>query len=79
VRELLEMRRARGERRGSEGTARIRIDEGRRSGKLVAELEDVTFAYQSRPLVRASRPRSCAATRSASSAPTGPARRRCSG
>jgi ATP-binding cassette subfamily F protein uup len=51
VRALLEMRRARAERRASEETARIRIDEGRRSGKLVAELDRVTFSYEGRPIV----------------------------
>jgi ATP-binding cassette subfamily F protein uup len=52
VRALEEMRRERAARRASEGKARIRIEEGARSGKVVAELEHVSFGYGDRPIVR---------------------------
>ena len=52
VRALEEMRRERGERRSTDGKVKIRIQEGQRSGKLVAELEGVSFAHGDRTIVR---------------------------
>jgi ATP-binding cassette subfamily F protein uup len=52
VRALEEMRRDRGARRATDGKVRLRIQEGQRSGKLVAELEGVSFAHGDRPIVR---------------------------
>jgi ATP-binding cassette subfamily F protein uup len=52
VRALEKMRRDRADRRGSGGTVRLAIQEAERSGRLVAELEDVLFSYGDRPIVR---------------------------
>ncbi len=52
VRALEELRRERGERRSADGKVKIRIQEGQRSGKLVAELEGVSFAHGDRTIVR---------------------------
>ncbi len=52
VRALEEMRRDRGERRSTDGKVRLRIQEGQRSGKLVAEVEGVSFAHGDRTIVR---------------------------
>jgi ATP-binding cassette subfamily F protein uup len=51
VRALEEMRRERGERRSADGRVKLRIQEGQRSGKLVAEAEGVSFAHGDRPIV----------------------------
>ncbi|GAA5523477.1 ABC transporter ATP-binding protein uup [Microbulbifer aestuariivivens] len=45
VRALESLRRQRESRRNRQGTARMALDAGERSGKLVAELKDVSFAY----------------------------------
>jgi ABC transport system ATP-binding/permease protein len=52
VRALGEMRRVRRERRSAGGNVKMRIQEGARSGKLVAEVESVSFAHGDRPIVR---------------------------
>lgn len=51
VRRLEQLRRDRAERRERQGNVRLSIDEGKRSGRLVAELDDVTYAYGERPIV----------------------------
>ena len=45
VRALQEMRRQRRDRRQDPGQMNLRIDEGQRSGTLVASIKDVSFAY----------------------------------
>jgi len=52
VRALKEMRRQRTERRSDTGKVRLQIDVGRRSGNLVAEVENVSFAYGTNEIVR---------------------------
>lgn len=52
VRALVEMRRTRAERRTQAGQVRLEIQQGQRSGTIVAEIEDVTFAYGDRTIVR---------------------------
>ncbi|SDK23336.1 ATP-binding cassette domain-containing protein [Microbulbifer yueqingensis] len=53
VRALQDLRRQRDARRSRQGTARLALDSGELSGKLVAELEGVSFAYPGEePLVR---------------------------
>ncbi len=52
VRALEQMRRLRSERRSAGGKVRLAIQEGQRSGALVAELEDVVFGYGDRTIVR---------------------------
>lgn len=53
VRALQALRRQREARRSQQGIARMSLDSGEVSGKLVAELTDVTFAYQGEvPLIR---------------------------
>jgi ABC transport system ATP-binding/permease protein len=51
VRALEKMRVERSKRRESAGQARIQIQEAQRSGNLVAEVENVSFAYDERPIV----------------------------
>lgn len=45
VRALIEMRKQRRERRELEGTAKIRVQEGELSGKLVIEAKNMSFSY----------------------------------
>jgi ATP-binding cassette subfamily F protein uup len=52
VRALEEMRRQRAARREKVGTVEMQIQEGQRSGNLVADLQNVSFAYPQRPIVR---------------------------
>ena len=52
VRALEAMRRERLERREQQGTARLRLSEADRSGKLVAEAEAVTYRWGDRPVIR---------------------------
>ncbi len=52
VRALEKMRRDRAERRTSGGKVRLAIQEAERSGRLVAELEDVSFSYGDRAILR---------------------------
>jgi ATP-binding cassette subfamily F protein uup len=51
VRRLQQLRRERAERRERLGNVKLSIDEGRKSGRLVAELEDVSHAYGTQPIV----------------------------
>jgi ATP-binding cassette subfamily F protein uup len=51
VRRLEQLRRERAQRRERQGNVRLAIDEGSRSGKLVAELDDVSFSYGERPII----------------------------
>lgn len=52
VRALKAMRRERGERREVMGSAKMQVEEATRSGKIVFELENVSYALKDRPLVR---------------------------
>jgi ATP-binding cassette subfamily F protein uup len=52
VRRLEQLRRERTARRERQGNVSLAVAEGQRSGKLVAELEDVSYSYDSRPLIR---------------------------
>jgi len=52
VRALEEMRRQRGERRGDNSTAKLAIQEGQRSGALVAKIEGISFSYEKRLVFR---------------------------
>ncbi|MDP7379662.1 MAG: ATP-binding cassette domain-containing protein, partial [Pirellulaceae bacterium] len=51
VRALKAMRQERAERRERSGKVRLRIEEGQRSGTLVTEVKDLTFAYKDRCIV----------------------------
>jgi ATP-binding cassette subfamily F protein uup len=51
VKRLMEMRSQFAERRNAPGVARMAVQEAERSGKLVAELTDVSYAWGERPLV----------------------------
>ena len=51
VRALKKMRAERQDRRKQVGHARIQIQEGQRSGNLVAEVEDISFAYPGHKIV----------------------------
>jgi ABC transport system ATP-binding/permease protein len=51
VRRLLDMRKQRSERRGLLGQAQMQIQQGERSGKLIAETEDLSFSYEGKPIV----------------------------
>ena len=52
VRALLRMREERRARRERLGPARFRLEEATRSGRLVAELEKVSFGFGEQPLIR---------------------------
>ncbi|MFM7042635.1 MAG: ATP-binding cassette domain-containing protein [Planctomycetaceae bacterium] len=52
VRALERMRRERAERRTRTGTTKLRIQEGQRSGMLVADLDGVSFHRESCPILR---------------------------
>ncbi len=52
VRALEAMRRARQQRREQPGKVRLEIQAGQRSGTLVADVDDVTFAYGEQVIVR---------------------------
>jgi ATP-binding cassette subfamily F protein uup len=52
VRALEQMRRTRAERRSQPGKTKLRIQEGQRSGALVADLEGVSFLRESRPILQ---------------------------
>jgi ATP-binding cassette subfamily F protein uup len=52
VRALKAMREERRQRRERTGTARLQLQEAERSGRLVAELKDVSFGYGSEPVIR---------------------------
>jgi ATP-binding cassette subfamily F protein uup len=51
VRALKNLREEYRQRRERQGTARIQLQEAERSGRLVAEVEDVSFAYDGRPII----------------------------
>lgn len=51
VRALKAMRNQRSERRTSEGKAKLNLQEAARSGALVAEVKDVSFAYDGKSIV----------------------------
>jgi len=51
VRRLESMRRDRADRRDRQGRAAVRIQEAERSGALVAELDGVSFARDTRPII----------------------------
>ncbi|WP_146530224.1 ATP-binding cassette domain-containing protein [Novipirellula artificiosorum] len=51
VRALKAMRLVRSERRTSDGKAKLNLQDAQRSGALVAELKNVTFAYDDKPIV----------------------------
>ena len=53
VRQLLAMRKARGQRRERCGQTKITLQEADRSGKLVVEAEKIDYAWQGRPVIRA--------------------------
>jgi ATP-binding cassette subfamily F protein uup len=52
VRALLALREERRRRREVQGRARLGIEEAERSGKLVAEAEEISFAWGEKPIVR---------------------------
>ncbi|MDB5972863.1 MAG: transporter ATP-binding protein [Hydrocarboniphaga sp.] len=52
VERLMELRRQFSARRNAPGQAKMLIQEADRSGKLVAEAEDVAYSYGERPIVR---------------------------
>jgi ABC transport system ATP-binding/permease protein len=52
VRALERMREERRKRRERQGTAKMRLIEADRSGKIVAEVTDLSFAYDAVPIVR---------------------------
>jgi ATP-binding cassette subfamily F protein uup len=52
ARALEKLRRIRADRREERGRVQLTIDAGQRSGTLVAEVEDVSFAYGDRQIVR---------------------------
>ncbi len=52
VRRLIDMRRQRSARRDRTGIARMQIQEAERSGRLVAQLKNVSFSYGDRPIVQ---------------------------
>jgi ATP-binding cassette subfamily F protein uup len=51
VRALKQLREERRQRRDRTGTARMQLQEGERSGRLVADLENVSFAYDGRQII----------------------------
>ncbi|MCP4189197.1 MAG: ATP-binding cassette domain-containing protein [Planctomycetaceae bacterium] len=51
VRALEKMRLARKERRGHTGVSQIQIQEGQRSGSLIAAVNKISFQYDDRPIV----------------------------
>ena len=51
VRALYALRREHTERRNVQGKARLALDSGERSGKLVIEAKNISFAYADRPVV----------------------------
>ena len=52
VRALEAMRRERRERRGVDGKARLQLDEAERSGRLVAEVKDIGYSWDGKPVIR---------------------------
>lgn len=52
VRALEALRKERSARREREGTARLQIQDAERSGQLVAEVENISYAWDGKPIVR---------------------------
>ncbi|MBK5966009.1 ABC transporter ATP-binding protein [Thiocystis minor] len=52
VRALKALREERRERREQQGTARLRVSDAERSGKLVVEAEGVTYGWSDQPVIR---------------------------
>ena len=52
VRALEAMRRERAKRQEAIGAVKMQIQDGQRSGNLVADVENISFAYDQRPIVR---------------------------
>ncbi|MDX1319347.1 MAG: ATP-binding cassette domain-containing protein [Oceanospirillum sp.] len=52
VRALQDLRKERSQRRERQGTANITLDKADSSGKLVAELEDVSYSWGNKPIIR---------------------------
>lgn len=52
VRALQDLRKERSQRRERQGAANITLDKADSSGKLVAELEDVSYSWGSKPIIR---------------------------
>ena len=52
VRALEQMRRQRSERRAATGTAKLAIQSAQKSGVLVANVDNISFAYEGRSIVR---------------------------
>lgn len=52
VRALEQLRRERSQRRSKEGKVNLRIDEGMRSGNLVADVKSISFTYGDRVIVK---------------------------
>lgn len=51
VRSLKKMRQQRSERRTQEGKAKLNLQEASRSGALVAEVKEISFAYDDKPIL----------------------------
>lgn len=51
VRALLQMRKERADRRDRDGSVRLVIQQAERSGKLVADVEEISFSYDDRKIV----------------------------
>ena len=52
VRALQDLRKERSQRRERQGTANITLDKAESSGKLVAELENVSYSWGNKPIIR---------------------------
>jgi ABC transport system ATP-binding/permease protein len=52
VRDLQQMREERRQRRDRVGTAKLKLQQAGKSGRLVAELENISFAYGEQPIIR---------------------------
>ena len=52
VRDLQRMRKAFGERRKRQGSARLTLNAAEQSGKLVCEAEDVNYSWEQQPIIR---------------------------
>ena len=76
--ELRALRRKRKEQRTAQGSVRLEAAQAELSGRLVAVARGISKSYGGRPVVRDFSARIMRGDRSASSAPTVPARRHCS-
>ncbi|MFC0022257.1 hypothetical protein ACFFKZ_12330 [Neisseria gonorrhoeae] len=65
VRRLEELRRQRAERRNVQGQVNFKLDSGKKSGKIIAELEHASFAYDDKVIMDKFPPSCSAATKSA--------------